>query len=487
MTLKPFSPVKFCGYLTLAACILSNAPGLAAEEVQSNLKLAIPTDTASKNKVETNGFVAFEGTQYQSKIPGKSKLDHSLSATVNLQVQAEGEKLQGRLDFTGEKFIDWGTSEWSVKELYGRYPGENFEVSAGRKLEFWSQGDQDWHLDLWQPNQTFDGLRPDQQGLTGIFFKREQGEIEILAMGSPVFIPTMGPSVKNDNGTLDSDSRWFRAPSSTFMLFDQERTVVYSLNVPHWEELVAKPGAGLRLRTRGYEKGGLWGAMGGAFKPMNQLLLKYDKKLDSTEEGEDTGAATLYPVVGYHSLFSADLGYKFSRSMLAVSYLSDQPVDVEQKTDDPYTIQHASPAKAYTFHADTEVDVAFLNNPLGLTFAYLRVDGGDLADYDAKGMYQGAVFTSRFQFTHAAMIRAEIQTDIKNKKLISRFKYLREFDQRGMIGSAEITYFPVKALGLTVGADMLGVDDASNDNTDDSFLNQFRANDRAYAGLSYVF
>jgi hypothetical protein len=85
------------------------------------------------------------------------------------------------------------------------------------------------------------------------------------------------------------------------------------------------------------------------------------------------------------------------------------------------------------------------------------------------------------------MTQVEMRTDIKNKKLISRFKYLREFDQRGMIGSGDVTFFPVQALGLTVGADVLGVDDTSADNTDGRFLNEFRANDRVYAGLNYVF
>jgi hypothetical protein len=216
-------------------------------------------------------------------------------------------------------------------------------------------------------------------------------------------------------------------------------------------------------------------------------LVKYDKKLASAEEGEDTGSAPLFPVVGYHSLVSADLGYRFSRSSVAVSYLTDQPQTVDQSDDDPYIVEHPAPAKIYALHADTEVDLPWFRYPISWMVGYMRIDGGDIADYDAQGQYQGAVFAQRFQFTHAAMTQVEVQTDIKNKKLISRFKYLREFDQRGMIGSGELTFFPVSVLGLTLGADVLGVDNASADNPDGGFLNEFRANDRVYAGLSYVF
>jgi hypothetical protein len=375
-----------------------------------------------------------------------------------------------------------------VREFYwsrAAFDGHT-QISLGRKLEYWSQADEDWQLDMWQPRQTFDGLRPEQQGLTGGFIKHRQGRIEVLALLSPIFIPTMGPDIKNDNGNLEADSRWYQSPSSTFILFNKQRRIVYSLNIPHLEDLVNKPGAGLRVRV-GDEKQGPWVSAGAAYKPMNKLLVKYDKKLASAEEGDDTGSAPLFPVVGYHSLFSADVGYRFSRSTIAVSYLTDEPQAVDQSPDDPYIIEHPAPAKIYALHADTELDIPWFRYPISLMAGYMRIDGGDIADYDAQGQYQGAVFAQRFQFTHAAMTQVEMRTDIKNKKLISRFKYLREFDQRGMIGSGDVTFFPVQALGLTVGADVLGVDDTSADNTDGRFLNEFRANDRVYAGLNYVF
>ncbi len=476
-------------YLCLFACFFSTFAAWSNEDSQLNLKLENPTLEISTRVVKTTGELKFEGTKYQSSIPGNSKLDQSLSASAHLKVGIDKGISRSLLDFTGEKYIDWGTSEFSVREFYTSIVlnDEKTQGSLGRKIEFWSQGDADWHLDLWQPNQTFDGLRPDQQGLTGLFFRHRQEQIEVLAYGSPIFIPTMGPEIKNDDGNLSAESRWYRSPSSTFMLFNKQRRIVYKLNMPDLEELVRKPGAGARVVIGGRTSEGPWAAAGYAYKPMNKLLVKYDKKLTSSEEGEDTGSAPLYPVVGYHSLFSADLGYKFARSMLSVSYLTDQPQEVEQASDDPNIIQRASPARAYTAHADTEVDVGVLNNPLGLSVSYLRVDGGDYGDYDAQNHYQGAVFKQRFQFTHAAQVQAEVRTDIRNKKLVSRLKYLREFDQRGLITSGEVTYFPVSSMGLTVGADVLGVDKGDSTNTEEGFLNEFRANDRVYAGLSYVF
>lgn len=458
---------------------------------QATMRLDVrePEAAPAAKKYSSSGALKFEGTQYQSSIPGNSKLDHSLSASVNLKVGMESGSSTSLFDFTGEKFIDWGSSQFSVRELYWSHVGNEgrTETSLGRKLQYWSQGDQDWQLDLWQPRQTFDGLRPEQQGLTGGFFKHREGSIETLVLLSPIFIPTMGPDIRNDNGSLESDSRWYRAPSSTFIFQNKQRRIVYSLNIPHLEELVTKPGAALRLKVEPDSRVGTWASVGFAYKPINRLLVKYDQKLESVEEGEDTGSAPLFPVVGYHSLFSADLGYRFERSMVAVSFLADEPQSVDQDTDDPYIVQHPEPAKVYTLHADTEMDVPGFTYPLVWTAGYMRIDGGGIADYDAKGRYKGAVFTQRFQFTHAALAQVEMQTDIRDRKLLSRLRYMREFDQRGMIASAEATYYPRKTIGFTLGADVLGVDDTSADNADKGFLNEFRANDRVYAGLSYVF
>jgi hypothetical protein len=475
--------------LCLIACYLSTSAAWSNEDTQSNLMLSVPSPVAKAATVKTEGELKFEGTKYQSSIPENSKLDQSLSAAAHLKIGLDTELTHSVFDISGEKFIDWGSSEFSVREFYtsSTFNEAKSQASLGRKVEFWSQGDSDWHLDLWQPNQIFDGLRPEQQGLTGAFYRQQEGQVEVLAFASPIFIPTLGPDIKNDNGSLSADSRWYRSPSSTFKLFDQERKIVYSLNVPNLEELISKPGAGLRMVVGGRTTGGPWLAAGYAYKPMNKLLVKYDKKLTSSEEGEDTGNAPLFPVVGYHSLFSADLGYKFESSQLVLSYLTDHPQDVEQASDAPYIMQRPAPAKVYTASAETDIALGFLNNPLGVSIGYLRIDGGDIADYDAQNRHQGAVFKQRFIFTHAAQIQAEIRTDIKDKKLISKFRYLREFDQRGIITSGEVTYFPVRTIGVTLGADVLGMDKGDASNTSEGFLNEFRANDRVYAGLSYVF
>jgi hypothetical protein len=68
---------------------------------------------------------------------------------------------------------------------------------------------------------------------------------------------------------------------------------------------------------------------------------------------------------------------------------------------------------------------------------------------------------------------------------VTRFKYLYDSDQRGSLVNTEFLYYPDQKWALVAGADILGVQDESYKPS--SFLNQYRANDRFYGGMTYVF
>jgi hypothetical protein len=453
---------------------------------QITLKHEVPSLPTEASNWKFQGSALFEGDQYQSPIPENSKLDQSLLASVWLKVDSATSFASSAADIKVAKYLDWGGSQFGVRELYTSSPNQAAPttLSLGRRIQFWSQLDQDWELGLWQPLSVLDALRPDEQGLTGVFYQYKNNDFNFLFLGSPVHIPSMQPEVKEIDGDLVSNNRWYRSPSNSFMLFGQQRKVVYSLTIPGTSELVNKPGAGLRFRW-GKEREGAWISTNAGYKAMNSLLVKYDKKLALAEEGSDSGVVPLTGAVGYHSLFGTDLGYQFPALHLSVSYLEDHPV--ASIPDDKSILQNPKPMKAAAFHTDGNVAVWGLDQPVVLGFDYLRITGGEIRDYDNAGVDRGAVFEQRFNFTHAASIRGEISTFLFRKKLTTGLRYMRELDQRGLMINGEAHYFAMKSLALLVGADVLGVDDSSETNLDSRFLNQYRANDRVYAGVSYVF
>lgn len=468
-----------------AVILFSMGQPLRAQELNADLQApsTLTSQSPLLQKTKFTGLLKSEATKYQSNV-ADGKLNQSFLLAADLKAQYNNETTQSVVDFSAERFVDWQHSQFSVKEIYWsrqRNDGRT-ENSIGRKLEYWSVADNEWFLGLWQPKQAFDGLRPQPQGLTGIFVKHQEGDVEMLGLVSPMFIPTMEPEIKNDNGNLSAESRWFRSPSSTFNIFDKQRRIVYSVKVPNLAELVVRPGIGARVKVG--KNLGAWGSFAASYKPINKLLLKYEKKLVTDGQNDDTGNAPLYPVVAYHNLVSADLGYNLELYQFSFSYLEDRPVDIKQASDDPYIIQRPTPSKTYSWLATANLDYS---TPSKLSLGYLRIDGGDIGDFNAQGNYEGAVFSNRFQFSHAVQVKGEIKTFLKNKVLVSKVKYLRDFDQRGILWGGEFNYFPQQNLVLILGGDVLGGDKNDADSQATGFLNEFRANDRGYAGVGYVF
>ncbi len=443
-------------------------------------------ENPSKMRAQVQGFLRFEAMKYTTAVAENPQLSQSLLASANLSGDVSGTNNISSFDLSAGKYVDLGGSQFQVNEIAHsvQWRDGKSQVSVGRKKEFWSQLDQDWQLGMWQPQSLLDSLRPEEQGLTGVFYRHQQGRFEFLAFASPIFIPTLGPEIQEKEGSLVADSRWYRPPSNSFPLNNVNTKIKFALDVPPVKDLIQHPASGMRVRYGG-ETDGLWVSGNYGYKPMNALLLKYKKGLFLPEYDAQTGEVTIAPEVGYHQVYGGDLGYRFEDGMISASYLADTPSD--KQSDDPYVLQRPEAARMYSLHAETYIETSVFANPIGLSVNYLRIDGGDIRDFDSTGANSGAIFEQRYNFTHAASLRADFSTIFGKRKFMSSFKFMREFDQKGSLFNSEIAYFPQKSFALIIGADILGVDDSSDLNKDSRFLNQFRANDRYYGGMSYVF
>lgn len=480
--------MKTLSWLLITLCLSSAQAQTSAERFENGEPVGSQTRTSrgSSLKADVQGFLRFEAMQYPTQISENPQLNQTLLASMNLRGDISSSNNVTGFDLSAGKYVNQGGSQFQVNEIYHslQWRDGKSQLSVGRKIEFWSQLDQDWQLGLWQPKSLIDSLRPEDQGLTGAFYRHQQGRVEFLAFASPIFIPTLGPEIKEKNGSLVSDSRWYRPPSDSFPFQNKETKITYALDVPQTGELINHPGSGMRLRYGG-ETNGVWVSGNYAYKPMNALLYKYKKGLFLPEVDPQTGQVTIAPDVGYHHLYGGDLGYRFDQGMISASFLTDRPV--EKRPVYPYVLQQPRPMKAYAVHGETFLESTWFSNPVGLSVNYLRIDGGDLRDYDSENADNGAIFTQRFNYTNAASVRADFSTMIGRYKFMSSVKYMREFDQKGTLMNSEFAYFPQRYLALIVGADVIGVDDSSAENKDGRFLNQFRANDRFYGGMSYVF
>lgn len=447
-----------------------------------------------------DGELRMEGLHYPKPISGKPQLSSNLLVSSKFQLKMENQHSYNGFDFSVGRDLDSQHSEFILRELYTAIPIKSVietdsldhqsYVAIGRKIEFWSEVDSNWDLGIWQPYTSIDALRPQRQGLLGLFLRLQNEWLDFLAFATPYFVPTMGPEVKEKNGSLEADSRWYRSPSSSFPINGKETRLVYSLDVPEISKLVENPGRGFRLRLG--EEQGAWMSTSYGYKPINSLVLKYKSKLFLPEKDPNTGEITIQPDVLYHEVMGTDFGYQDTDWNFSVSYLHDRPYPGQ--ADPGWVMQSPEGLSAQSIHLElnsellAELDwVQKYFYSLKFSVDYLQVTGGRIHDFDSTGQETGAIFEQRLNFLNALQMKLKKDATLWGRSFQSQIKYLREYEQHGTLWGLEFQYFPKKQWALVVGADALGVDDDRDENTDSRFLNQFRANDRVYGGVNYVF
>jgi hypothetical protein len=214
---------------------------------------------------------------------------------------------------------------------------------------------------------------------------------------------------------------------------------------------------------------------------VNELILKRQNFKDISQDKLDV---TVSPDVAYHNIRSIDLGYTFESAQASISYMEDDPGVKTPDTD--WAIQKLQGIRAFSGALDFTLERVW-GRTLAFQLGYFKADGGSILDIREDGSPDKVtLFDQRLQFTNAMSIRVEGQVGtFFRRPFVTRFKYLYDSDQKGSLINTEFLYYPNQKWAVVAGADILGVQDESYKTS--SFLNQYRANDRFYGGMTYVF
>lgn len=449
----------------------------------STLK-APETLKSPKKNYEIEAKTSFESSGYLTAASEQNPLYSSHLALQDFNWTYHPGDWNNKIDLMLGRFVN-GSPVYAVQEIYTSKNWGTSSITVGRRILNWSEADKNWDLGLWQPLYKLDSLRPSRQGLTGLFYDFKKSDIQFRAFLTPIFIPTMQPEIKEKEGALVSNNRWFQSPSKNSYVIGKETDVVYSLEQPDVESLVKKPAVGLRFQW-GEEEKGPWASVQISKKPINSLLIKYSAKLLAANS---TGQATVGPAVGYHTIAGFDFGFNLEGTHTSFSFIDEQP----EKTVPTYNWekdwvqQQPGSLRIYTFHYDSLVNMSFFREPVRMSFDYSKAFENLSSDFDSQGLERSSLFPHRLAFTNAASVKAEISSRFVGKKTLTEFKYLRDFEQNGSVITSEIILSLNNNWLVNGGVDVLSVDDSSDSNQDNRFINQFRANDRVFGGLSYVF
>lgn len=457
----------------LLLCFLS----LSAHGVESSKSyFSLP----SSERTNVFGQVRFESLQYLTTLNDAPQLTYSqfLSGkiTATSYVPDPG-RINWVADISAGTFFSLKQSYYSVQEIYvSTHFDERAQVSFGRKKHNWSEIDRVWAFGLWQPRYNIDALRPEDNGLTGLFFDYKSDRFQFLAFGSTIFIPTVGPEIREEDGQLKADNRWYRPPSRQ----SGKISLSYDLETGDILSLLRQESYALKVRV-GLEDEGPWASLAGGRKPINDIAFERCLRcVSATSEAE----FVVGPRVTHHQVFSADVGYNWQSVKASLSYFEDHPDSILPPAD--YAVQKFDPIKIYAGQVEYSTR-DFFNRTLQFQAAYLKSAGGDITDIESEGQAsEVTLFPSRYRFSNAASVSVLGElTSVQSRPLVSKLEYTREFDQKGSIFGLELQYQWNRAWSYLVGFDALMVDDSTS--TSDDFINIYRANDRVFAGASYVF
>jgi hypothetical protein len=358
---------------------------------------------------------------------------------------------------------------------FGTPKDEPVHLRIGRKLETWSRLDDLWQLGIVQPRYNWDQLHPESVALTGIFLDVDVKDFRWLGFWSPIYIPERGMPVNNIGGSIFTADPFGPNPSNSALISSTLTPVNYTLQIPSTSQIISQKSYGTMIQFG--EKDGFFGSLAYAYKPINQLLFAYSGYLTASSS---EAMVTLYPEVAYHHVTDADFGYQSKHFDAWVSLLDDNP-DSIQTGNSTYTYQEVtrSDAEALAVAYKPDPSKAFLQ-PSTMLVSYLHQTGGNAPDQGPYATGTGSVFTYRYPYQSALM--GELAGKIGTIDATSKLIY--DVGHQGTIWSTDVTYHLKRSWIFRVGADVLS---SSEDIAAQDFISRYRADDRLYTGVSYVF
>ncbi len=454
-----------------------------AAEIRTTVETPEQYQSKSKNQVGVDLSQAhyFGETQNSNQSDNYSRLGLDITLSGNRGRFETRANLLGQADFAKD-----GETYYGAPEAYVTRKSENSSLTLGRQIREWSRLDDSFGLGLWQPLLRWDYLDPKPEGLTGLFYDRKLSQtLKFTAFGSYVFLPDQGPDFKLKNGQFESANRWFVEPQSDLLLSfvnASNAPLRFDLHRPSEREVIFRPSFAFGLGYRQDKTDAFWSQLNYAYKPQNQFHLGVDcaNCVNIDSQGGLEIMAHVYPTVVQHHIITWENGFDTPDDQVWLSLTGDFPESSKLHDDleSPLWSRFIG-GTAFEHNASD-----WFHTPLWIKFSYTQSE--NLHRQWSRGQFSDDEVTSsldpyNFQKAAAAGMRW-VLSQKGAQKLEFRNRYTYTFPDRGGWLSAHL-YWQRRNLVWSLGMDVLGAD---TDTTKGLFA-RYRSNDRAYAGVGYVF
>lgn len=355
----------------------------------------------------------------------------------------------------------------NIREIYfSNKIDDKSVIHIGRKLHNWSSLDTVWNLGVYQPQFKWNPLMPENQGLTGIFWNKNDDAFGLTLFASPLYIPHQGASYEIKDGQFQAGNPWFQSPPQNIKFQNQLLPIDYNINKPETTDVVFQTQYGAQLRLG--DNRGFFGNVAAMYKPSNQLALGYKGVLVTTRVRID-----ITPKVYFENVYSSDLGYRGDWGVAQLSLLYSKPQNPSFDSD----------FNAPQFKESVMWGPQFLFKlkPFDFFIGYLDTSGGEIKDVGPDASDDRASLSERFLYKQAVQAQIGYSDIFWNElKLDSTFQY--KFSPKE--GFRQIRFKNVFNIRgpWAFWMDLLLIDTDSSQQTN---IEAYKSQDQIWLGASY--
>jgi hypothetical protein len=371
-----------------------------------------------------------------------------------------------------------GNFNYSLPEAHWNYRDRVNELTIGRKIVDWNPGEAYWGLNNGlNGRQGFTLLGQEQEGLTGVHFDRRFGRVGTRFFMSYLHIPSLNPSTDIRGGEIITRSEWVRRPPERTSFRGVELDIFYELDRPSIDDVIFKKSLGAAIDYT-WDNGHI--LFFSIYKPENNLRANAFVEGILTEENRVIIKAE--PIVNHHVMIGGHVLHRFDQTTVMVGFdITDPNASLGADFDvlDPVELREANrifetddfviePSYERESYARTSVTHEWPGLRLGLSYIRLM----------SKNFRGDDFFTDTVKWKSAAGLYGDYS--FADGFLVA-FDYKYDFSRKDEVLKAEASYTWPIGLSFLVGGELLKAPNT------DSYWTVYRANDTAYARLSYQF
>lgn len=371
-------------------------------------------------------------------------------------------------------FQDNNDFAYSLQEAYLEYHSGENTFHLGRRILDWNQNEAYWGLGYLNASQAFSLLSDEEEGVTGLFIRRQMGDIEVEALVSYMFIPALNPSIEMKNGEVRAKSDWVRLPPTRTLYNARVIPIYYKIADIDYSKILFNKSLGLNARYH-YSKG--WFSAFALYKPENRLRINASAAYDP---GLDKVVVTANPTINHHAYYGILWQHWMgnTRALGGLSYVDPNAklgkdinlISIENGRQE-FESEYFSIKPRYDREAYSHFSLNFDRGKYALSLNYIHLLSDNVRGSD--DFYSDAV-----KWKRAFGAKADINLSDKYSLMLN-WKY--DLDRTDNVIKAELKYEYLRKVTCALGIETLKAP------RNDSYWSYYRSNDIIYTefGLYY--